>query len=91
MRTVDPGIRVTTAQILHSLVHVVDPTSRACGIGRSRRYGRAAAILNIEDSYLGITGAGHDGSVVGMGHEFDGKYVCRVARRNGGIEKELRR
>lgn len=86
MTAIDPGIGVALVQITCLIEEVIEALtpSRGCQ-GRSGSHIPTAGIFNVKDSNLGVTGACHQSSVVGMWHELDREDVGPVAREDAGV------
>jgi hypothetical protein len=84
---VDAGVGVGLIQPSCIAEEAVEsPTSGAGGNIGARIC--SASMLKIEDTDLGVSGAAHDGSVIGVGHELDGEDVGMMPSAHARVQSK---
>lgn len=91
MTAINSDVGIPRIQVARIVEKVVKP-SAPCRCRKGRRgvdaVAAIAGIFDVKDTNLGITGASHQSSIVGVWHKFDREDVRAVARRDGGIQRE---
>ena len=89
MASIDPCVRIRLIQPPSVTKEFVESPTAGATLERSvSRISRITAVLKVADPNLGVPCTCNDGTVVGVGHEFDAENIRVVTSSNTGVEGE---
>lgn len=87
MAAIDSGVRICFGQPSAVPKEVVESPA-SCTLRCTGSSLGTDTIFQVKYPHFGISGTGHDGPIIRVGHELDGENVGTVASADAGVESE---